>query len=180
MQVVTDSALSGGKGVSLYDLGDTIQISFTAPTNGFYQIAARVRSGDSWSPVDFWPDGSNGYRFILDETDILLTGDPTSTSALDSSFGKCYWGTMNSAPVNLVAGTHAFVVAAGMDWALADYIQVTPLSLPVVQTFSAWQQANFSVDQLANSTISGYAVMPAGDNIPNLLKFALGLPPWSY
>jgi hypothetical protein len=67
-----------------------------------------------------------------------------------------------------------------MDWALADYIQVTPLSLPVVQTFSAWQQANFSVDQLANSTISGYAVMPAGDNIPNLLKFALGLPPWSY
>jgi hypothetical protein len=67
-----------------------------------------------------------------------------------------------------------------MDWALADYIQVTPLSLPVVQTFTAWQQANFSVDQLADFTISGYGAMPAGDHIPNLLKFALGLPAWNY
>jgi len=40
-----------------------------------------------------------------------------------------------------------------------------------------WLQNNFTSDQLANPAIVGDSAAPAGDGIPNLLKYALGLPP---
>ncbi len=48
-------------------------------------------------------------------------------------------------------------------------------------TFSApwltWLAANFNSTQLANSAISGPNATPANDGIPNLLKYAYGIPP---
>jgi hypothetical protein len=40
-----------------------------------------------------------------------------------------------------------------------------------------WLRANFSSAQLADPAISGDAADPAGDGLPNLLKYALGLDP---
>ena len=37
-----------------------------------------------------------------------------------------------------------------------------------------WLRANFSPAELADSSVSGDAADPAGDRLPNLLKYALG------
>ncbi len=42
-----------------------------------------------------------------------------------------------------------------------------------------WLRANFTAVQLTNSAISGDAASPAGDGWPNLLKYVLGLPPFT-
>jgi hypothetical protein len=42
----------------------------------------------------------------------------------------------------------------------------------------AWLDSNFSILQMADPSISGDTASPAGDGIPNLLKYALNLNPW--
>lgn len=42
--------------------------------------------------------------------------------------------------------------------------------------FEQWRQANFDANEMNDSEISGPAATPSGDGIPNLLKFALGIP----
>lgn len=44
--------------------------------------------------------------------------------------------------------------------------------------FSAWLETHFTSDELSNPAISGPEADPAGDNVSNLLKYALGLDPW--
>jgi len=43
--------------------------------------------------------------------------------------------------------------------------------------FAAWQAEHFDAEELADLEISGPEANPAGDGIPNLLKYALGLDP---
>jgi hypothetical protein len=43
--------------------------------------------------------------------------------------------------------------------------------------YQLWQQANFTAAELASPAISGDTADPAGDGIPNLMKYALGLNP---
>jgi hypothetical protein len=42
--------------------------------------------------------------------------------------------------------------------------------------FELWRATNFTSTELTNSTISGENAAPAGDGVPNLLKYYLGLP----
>ncbi len=42
---------------------------------------------------------------------------------------------------------------------------------------NVWKRAHFTATQLASPGISGDAAVPAQDGLPNLLKYALGLPP---
>ena len=51
------------------------------------------------------------------------------------------------------------------------------LSLLVQTPYAAWQSAMFTASDLTNPAISGAAAAPAGDNIPNLMKYALNLNP---
>jgi hypothetical protein len=44
--------------------------------------------------------------------------------------------------------------------------------------FAGWQDGFFNEQQLADESISGPAAAPAGDGIPNYLKYALGLEPF--
>jgi pectate lyase len=44
--------------------------------------------------------------------------------------------------------------------------------------FELWQMEQFTAAQLADPSISGAAASPANDNVPNLLKYALGLSPF--
>lgn len=54
----------------------------------------------------------------------------------------------------------------------------TTAAILTVQTpYTAWQQHWFTVPQLANPAVSGDTATPAGDGIPNLLKYSLGLAP---
>ena len=48
----------------------------------------------------------------------------------------------------------------------------------IVQTpFAAWQSQYFTAAELQNANVSGPNATPAGDGVPNLLKYALNLPP---
>jgi hypothetical protein len=42
--------------------------------------------------------------------------------------------------------------------------------------FELWRSTNFTVGELADISISGESAAPAGDGVPNLLKYYLGLP----
>lgn len=53
-----------------------------------------------------------------------------------------------------------------------------PLTILVLTPYRAWQAAVFTPSDLANSSVSGDMAAPAGDGIPNLLKYALNLNPY--
>jgi len=59
------------------------------------------------------------------------------------------------------------------------YVQTRPVSLTVQTPFEAWQSEFFTPPELADTSISGPAATPAGDGISNLMKYALGLDPWT-
>lgn len=167
---VTNAILDSGSSVRLFDPGDEIRISFSVPSTGTYRIGARMRAGQN-----FWP---SGYRFTLDGSTILLSGDAATVSALDPSYGPTIWGTMYSDTLTLSAGTHTLDVAAAADWGVADYIEVAPLTPPQVKTFAEWQRAHFSADQASDTAVSDWLAAPLSPSFPNLLKYALGLDPW--
>jgi hypothetical protein len=45
--------------------------------------------------------------------------------------------------------------------------------------FELWQGEQFSAAEQANAAVSAPNAAPAGDGVPNLVKYALGLPPWT-
>ncbi|HLP01078.1 MAG TPA: right-handed parallel beta-helix repeat-containing protein, partial [Opitutaceae bacterium] len=172
----TAANLDSGSSVRLYDAGDAIRLSFTTATAGLYRLGLRVRTGSTSNPTIFWPAG---YRFQLDNTPLTLTGDDSTLSAVDPGYGGCTWGTMYSVPLSLAAGAHTVSVTAASNWAVADYLEVVAMVPPVPTTFAAWCSAHFSSDQIALPSLSGPLASPAGDETANLLKYALGLDPWT-
>lgn len=50
---------------------------------------------------------------------------------------------------------------------------------PMAFGFSRWQGQHFSAEELAEPTVSGPLADPAGDQVANLVKYLLGLAPWS-
>jgi hypothetical protein len=59
----------------------------------------------------------------------------------------------------------------------AGMAQSTTATLTIIGTtgFSTWQSGEFTPQQLTNAAVSGPGATPAGDGIPNLVKYALGL-----
>ncbi|MCX8108514.1 MAG: hypothetical protein N3G20_06895, partial [Verrucomicrobiae bacterium] len=51
-------------------------------------------------------------------------------------------------------------------------LEVSPLT-----GYSKWKALNFTPAELMNPAISGESASPAGDGVPNLVKYFLGLPP---
>ena len=56
-------------------------------------------------------------------------------------------------------------------------IATSSVVLTVQTPYGAWQTGQFSASELKDPTISGDLAAPAGDGIPNLLKYALNLNP---
>lgn len=50
---------------------------------------------------------------------------------------------------------------------------------PQLTGFQLWQQQYFSSAQLTNTTVSGPLAAPAGDGLPNLWKYYMGVSAWS-
>ncbi len=44
--------------------------------------------------------------------------------------------------------------------------------------FEGWREEYFTAEELGDETVSGPLATPVGDDVPNLLKYALGLDPW--
>ena len=83
----------------------------------------------------------------------------SSNTALDGLQGSVTPAAARSALVK--ASDHLPVVA--------DYTVATP--------FTSWQTRYFTAAELANPAVGGNVADPDGDGIPNLLEYALNLPP---
>ncbi len=62
-------------------------------------------------------------------------------------------------------------------WQVFD-LTIDYLNAPELEGFAAWQEQHFDGSELADPGISGAAAAPAGDGVPNLLKYALGVGPY--
>ena len=86
--------------------------------------------------------------------------------------------TLNVVPVtdNIAEGDRSVTLSVASDFALVsdptDVATVTIKDKP----FDAWRFANFSSSELSNPAVSGDTAIPASDGLPNLIKYALGLP----
>jgi len=76
------------------------------------------------------------------------------------------------------AGTYSVIVTNTAGSATSQVATLT-VNLSMVTGFAAWQQTNFTSGQLADTSISGPDATPAGDGVPNLVKYALGIPPFT-
>jgi pectate lyase len=74
------------------------------------------------------------------------------------------------------AGFYSVVVTNSAGPATSAFAQLTLNS--GATGFSSWQATNFTPAQLADPNISGPDATPAGDGVPNFLKYALGLAPF--
>jgi uncharacterized repeat protein (TIGR03803 family) len=118
------TAWSNGLGVSLPDIGDKIQVNFNAPNSGQYIIKVRVRAGNSTNATLFWPDK---YGFTFNNAPLTLVGNLATISAISSAFGGSYFGTMESAVLNLTAGNQALEIATLRTAGAIDYLEIISL-----------------------------------------------------
>lgn len=94
--------------------------------------------------------------------------------------GEVAWQT---ASYSLPAGTHTLEwtyakdpsISAGEDAAWLDQVTFTTGT-----TYQSWASSRFDAEQLADPAVSGQNADPAGDKIPNLLKYASNLEPWTH
>ena len=108
---------------------------------------------------------------------ITAANSPTSYDAA----GQPAWLSLN-ATTGLLSGTPPQGASAvnisirAINGAGTGY---AVLKITVQTAFVAWQNMYFTTAELNNPAISGPYATPAGDGIPNLIKYALGLPPKS-
>ena len=76
------------------------------------------------------------------------------------------------------AGTYSVIVTNSAGSATSQVATLT-VNLATVTGFAAWQQTNFTSGQLADTNVSGPDATPAGDGVPNFVKYALGIPPFT-
>jgi pectate lyase len=75
------------------------------------------------------------------------------------------------------AGTYSAVVGNSVNSVSS---QTASLSVNSGTTgFAAWQAANFTPQQLLDPSVSGPDASPAGDGVPNVVKYGLGLAPFA-
>jgi hypothetical protein len=119
----SDRNLDSNKSINMFSVGDTIRIHFNVPSDGYYQLWVRVRSGNVLGPTEYFD--YDAYDFLIDSTDVVtLTGDSDSVSAYETSGGGVYWGTMKSENVYLQAGSHSIDVIANSSYGMVDYLEV--------------------------------------------------------
>ena len=127
------------KCVRLPDSGDSIRIHFKVLTAGYYNVAARVRSG-SWTVAtnsDHNPTGMfSNYAWLIDGDSASFTGDVSSLSAPDPSGGGVYWGTMRCQNVYLTSGLHDVQISMAAAGGIADYLEVTNLAATTTYTWT--------------------------------------------
>jgi hypothetical protein len=115
--------------------------------------------------------GTNGYSFTYQ---IAASNSPASYSATGLPAGLSVDGT-----TGLISGT---ATAIGASAATISAINTTgtgsaTLLITIDASYAGWQEEWFNPGQLGNPSISGDTATPAGDGIPNLLKYALNLNP---
>jgi hypothetical protein len=153
VQIVASEAVAGESGTNMARFAVVCPNGTNAtPLTVNYTVSGSATEGVDYAAlpgsITIPPGVLAANIFVTPLGDYLTTNQVTVTVALTAS--------PNYVLTNLASAT-----ATILDW-------------PV----DVWQRANFSAAQLANPAISGDAADPAGDGLPNLIKYALGLSPW--
>jgi hypothetical protein len=90
-------------------------------------------------------------NLIPDPTTGLISGTPTAAGTFSATISAINTGGTGSASLNVL----------------------------ILAPYSIWESQVFTSAQLAKPAISGDTAIPAGDGIPNLMKYALNLNPWT-
>ena len=106
---------------------------------------------------------------------IAATNSPSSFGAtsLPTGFTVSASGLVSGTWAS--TGTNALRVSAANTSGTGS----APLTVVVQTPYASWQNTVFTQAQLSNPAVSGDTASPAGDGIPNLMKYALNLNPWA-
>lgn len=118
--------------------------------------------------------GTNGSAFTFQ---IAASNNPASYGATGLPAGLTVnGGTGFISGTPTVDGTcSATITANNAGGPGGATLIITILATP----WGQWQALHFSTAQLGDPTISGDSAAPVGDDISNLIKYALGLDPWT-
>lgn len=157
-----------------------------------------TRPVDPANPVDYtqvwcvrrWQSNVAGTAHITGSVDRSSTfGDGTVAKVIVDG-AEFYSGMVTSnggAKVDFSAPIQAgsvvdFVVTPGpgndLNYDYVSFPVQISVTAEVPTTFADWQAQHFTAAQVVDPAVSGDAAVPASDNLPNLLKYALGLEPF--
>jgi hypothetical protein len=131
-----------------------------------------TRSGDTTLPllVPLAVSGTavSGTHFQALPASVTIPAGQTSAAV-----------TVTPVADSLAQGNRSVIVAVAADFALVrDPAQTAAVTIQD-KPFDAWRFANFTTPELATPSISGETADPDGDQLANLLEYALGLAPKS-
>ncbi|GEM_PF-7061912 len=123
--------------------------------NNYYERTINVVSTD----VECYAECADNADFNSPQASGWIQATQYTFGGLQS--GCTYWYRVKSRRDDTVSA-----------WSNVEHSQQEALS-----PYDAWKATHFSAKQLADPAISGDAACPAGDGMPNLLKYALALDP---
>ena len=139
-------------------MSQTVNVPAAGEYTVSFQAAGRSNYGNGALPFDVEIDGS-----------MVGTFTPASLTAFDS---------YTTSPFTIsTAGNHTLAfVGHNVAVDQSSFIDLVTMHTAITP-FAAWQDGWFTTAQIADQSISGETASPAGDGIPNLMKYALGLNP---
>jgi len=130
------------------------------PSAGNYQVSAWYTAGGN---------RANNVPFNIVSASGTIAG--TINEQVDGS----QWVALGSSYFS--SGTGGYVQIS--DTSANGYVVANAIKFTIETPYMAWRSQMFSASDLANPAISTDTAEPAGDGIPNLTKFALGLDPFT-
>jgi hypothetical protein len=145
-----------------------VTLNFTATSSSTVQIAENQAAGSSVATFTAADSGSNNTL-----TYALVSGSGGADNASFTISGN----TLQTAGVLQYLTQSAYQILVQVTDQNGKTFQ-EPLTVTLsASPYTQWKIANFA-GSAANAAIAGDTVAPAGDSIPNLAKYALGLNPW--
>jgi hypothetical protein len=149
--------------------GDAVAGEFGA-TGGRFSVV--LLNGANGTPLtvnySIGGNAANGVDYAALPGSIVIPAGTLAAEIFVSPLGDVLPANTETVTLALLAST--------------NYALTNPASATVTlldQPFHAWQRSNFTASQLTNSQISGNSAIPANDGLPNLVKYALGLSPFT-
>jgi hypothetical protein len=136
---------------------------------GRFSIVNISSTNTSPMQVNFSISGtaSNGVDYALLSGTATIPANSVSTNIFVTPLGTSLPGNFSTVTLSLAPSTNYTLNSL-------NSATVTILDRPV----NVWLRTNFTIQQRTNALVSGDSATPAGDGIPNLLKYGMGLSPF--
>lgn len=143
--------------------------------------------GDSATPggvihgVSFWVAGREA-NWSDDWEGPLEAGERVTLAATNGPAGSAFWTFTKPGTYHIEAwvdDVDRIQESDEINNRLSTSIEIVSPDSVGPAGFEAWRQEHFTSAQLADPEVSGPEADAAGDGTPNLLKYAVGLDPWT-